>query len=283
MNKNLAYILRKRSIRILMILFVLLSSLLCLFAFRPTLVTDLGYYTRPIWDKNPNNFKKIPHYYAEDVPLENLCELHGWKLRDNNSITKEEQVKVYDAIIFSVELDLLEVRIRELWDVVDVFVILESNATFTGKPKPLTFNEHKQDFEFAKTKVRHVMIDQYELPPGEGPFYNEGMMRNAMNDALVDAGVKTGDLVLMSDVDEIIRAKTLLLLKMCNGVPDELHLQLRNYMFSFEFFLDSSSWRAHIVRYIKGETFYTHGQITENLLSDAGKEGREQAYLLCIH
>jgi beta-1,4-mannosyl-glycoprotein beta-1,4-N-acetylglucosaminyltransferase len=275
MNNNIAFVLRRRSIRILMILFILLSSLLCLFTFRPTLVTDLGYYTRPFWDKNPNTFKKIPHYYAEDVPLQDLCQLHGWKLKNK---TDQEQVKVYDAIIFSVELDLLEVRIRELWDVVDTFIILESNATFTGKTKPLTFNEHKKDFDFAKEKILHVMIDQYELPPGEGPFYNEGKMREAMNDALMSGGVRTGDLVLMSDVDEIIRAKTLLLLKMCDGVPDELHLQLRNYMFSFEFFLDSSSWRAHVVKYIEGGTFYAHGQITKNLLSDAGKRKAQIYY-----
>jgi beta-1,4-mannosyl-glycoprotein beta-1,4-N-acetylglucosaminyltransferase len=198
--------------------------------------------------------------------MEDLCRLHGWKLKDQTT----DETKVYDAIIFSVELDLLEVRIRELWDVVDKFVILESNATFTGKPKELTFNDHKVQFEFAASKIHHVMINQYELPPGEGPFYNEGKMREAMNQALVDAGVKTGDMVLMSDVDEIIRAKTLLVLKQCQGVPETLHLQLRNYMFSFEFFLDTASWRAHIVRYTAGETFYSHGQITENLLSDAG-------------
>lgn len=263
---SFAFLVRKRSVRMLMILVMIITSLLCLVRLQPTLVTDLGYYTRPFWDKNPNEFKMIPHYYAEDVPMEDLCRLHGWKLKDETI----DKTKVYDAIIFSVELDLLEVRIRELWDVVDRFVILESNATFTGKTKNLTFNDHKDQFTFAASKIHHVIIDQYELPPGEGPFYNEGKMRETMNGALIDAGVKTGDMVLMSDVDEIIRAKTLLVLKKCEGVPENLHLQLRNYMFSFEFFLDTASWRAHIVKYTAGETFYSHGQITENLLSDAG-------------
>lgn len=267
MNGNVAFLLRKRSVKACFVLLLAISSLLCLVTLQPTLVTDLGYYTRPFWDQDPNSFKMIPHYYAEDVPLENLCTLHGWKIKSDKD---RESVKVYDAIIFSVELDLLQIRIRELWDVVDTFIILESNATFTGKHKPYTFDQHKKDFEFAASKIHHVMIQQHELPPGEGPFYNEGQMRVAMNAEIEKAGAKTGDMILMSDVDEIIRSKTLYLLKMCDGVPDELHLQLRNYMFSFEFFLDSSSWRAHIVRYTAGDTLYTHGQITENLLSDAG-------------
>ncbi|KAI8079605.1 glycosyl transferase-like protein [Gilbertella persicaria] len=250
-----------------MILIIIISSLFCLFLLQPTLVTDLGYYTRPIWDKRPNVFTTIPHYYAENVPMEDLCQLHGWKLKDKTTLN---QTKVYDAIIFSTEIDLLHIRIRELWNVVDTFVILESNATFTGKPKNLTFDQHKDQFEFAASKIHHVMIDQYALPPGEGPFYNERTMRIAMDQALIDAGVKTGDIVVMSDVDEIIRNKSLWMLKMCEGVPNKLHLQLRNYLYSFEFFLDMESWRAHVVQYVEGQTFYSHGQITEYLLADAG-------------
>lgn len=274
MNNNVAFLLRKRPFKALLVLLLVLSSIFCLVSVQPTLVTDFGYYTRPFWDRDPNSFRMIPHYYAEDVPLEDLCQLHGWKLKNES---ERNNVKVFDAIIFSVELDLLQVRIKELWDIVDVFIILESNATFTGKSKPYIFNEHKKDFEFASAKIHHVMIEQFELPLGEGPFYNEGLMRESMNKAIVEAGVKNNDMILMADVDEIIRSKSLNVLKMCDGVPDELHLQLRNYMFSFEFFVDQSSWRAHIVRYTAGNTFYTHGQITENLLSDAGK-----SHLLCI-
>ena len=255
----------RRCVRLLLLLAFITSSLIFLIQFRSTVVMNIGYYTRPLWDRDPNTFTTIPHYYAENVPMETLCELHGWQLKKDDNTNK-----VYDAIIFSVELDLLEIRIKELWNVVDKFVILESNATFTGVSKNLTFNEHKNRFKFAASKIHHVIIDQYELPDGEGPFYNEGKMRTAMDQALVDAGVKTNDLIIMSDVDEIPRAQTVNIINSCQGVPDNLHLQLRNYMYSFEFYIDSSSWRAHIVKYNAGSTSYTHGQITEDLLSDAG-------------
>ncbi|KAF1798259.1 glycosyltransferase family 17 protein [Mucor lusitanicus] len=269
-SDSIAYLKRnnnRRCMHLCLIMMFIASTLIYLIQSQSTLVRDIGYYTRPLWDKNPNTFTTIPHYYAEDVPMETMCQLHGWKLKPKEELAKN---KVYDAIIFSVELDLLEIRIKELWNVVDTFVILESNATFTGVAKNLTFNQHKKRFQFAASKIHHVIIDQYALPAGEGPFYNEGKMREAMDQALVDAGAKTNDLIIMSDVDELPRAQTIDIISSCQGVPEKLHLQLRNYMYSFEFYVDSSSWRAHVVKYNAGHTFYTHGQITEDLLSDAG-------------
>ena len=43
---------------------------------------------------------------------------------------------VIDCFLFFDEIDLLEIRLNELKDVVDVFVLTESPYTFTGKEKP---------------------------------------------------------------------------------------------------------------------------------------------------
>ncbi|KAI8379310.1 N-acetylglucosaminyltransferase-like protein [Radiomyces spectabilis] len=254
---------RRRKLLLLVVFWIL--SILSFLAYDPSLITDLGYYTRPIWDTNPQTFEVLPHYYAEDVSMANLCQLHGW-----THLKDEERPRVFDAIVFSVELDLLEIRIRELWDVVDTFVILESNATFTGVSKPLVFKDHQDRFAFAASKVRHFTVEQYALPANEGPFYNENQMRHHMNAALKTAGIQRGDLLIMSDVDELIRGKTVDILRSCGGVPDQLHLQLRNYVYSFEFFVDFNSWRAHIEKYDPDSTSYRHGQVTKNILSDAG-------------
>ncbi len=47
----------------------------------------------------------IPHYYAENISLAHLCELHGWSLRTNPR-------RVFDAVMFSNEIDLLEIRLQ---------------------------------------------------------------------------------------------------------------------------------------------------------------------------
>ncbi|KAI7866073.1 N-acetylglucosaminyltransferase-like protein [Spinellus fusiger] len=257
---------RNKRILGIVVILCLVSILSWLLYGSRAVITDIGYYTRPIWDKNPQIFTYIPHYYAQGIPRKDLCELHGWTERPTN----ERTPRVYDAIIFSVELDLLEIRIHELWDVVDEFIILESNATFTGLVKPLVFEENKERFAFAASKLHHTTFDQYALPPGASPFTNENEMRRRMNQIFVERGVVEGDIIFMSDVDEIVRSETMELLKHCKGVPPVLHLQLRNYVYSFEFFVDYGSWRAHIAFYVPGETGYRHGQVTDAILVDAG-------------
>ena len=41
--------------------------------------------------------------------------------------------KLYDVFLFLNELDLLELRLKTLFNVVDYFVITEINETFSGK------------------------------------------------------------------------------------------------------------------------------------------------------
>jgi beta-1,4-mannosyl-glycoprotein beta-1,4-N-acetylglucosaminyltransferase len=50
---------------------------------------------------------------------------------------------VFDAFMFGTELDLLELRLRELWGVVDHFVLVEANVTHTLRPKPFVYEQHK--------------------------------------------------------------------------------------------------------------------------------------------
>lgn len=95
----------------------------------------ISYFFRPLWDNPPPDFEHIPHYYAENVSMSHLCGIHGWSLRS-------EPRRVFDAIIFSHELDLLEIRWNELLPYVDKFVILEANTTFTG----MDVNESNQIF-----------------------------------------------------------------------------------------------------------------------------------------
>ena len=46
---------------------------------------------------------------------------------------------IYDCFNFFNELDLLEIRFYTLYEVVDKFVIVESNKTHSGIPKDFNF------------------------------------------------------------------------------------------------------------------------------------------------
>lgn len=196
--------------------------------------------------------------------MDHLCHLHGWSLRS-------EPRRVFDAIIFSNELDMLEVRWRELHPYVSKFVILESNTTFTGIPKPLFFASNRARFAFAEDKIAHGVFSGRAADRGshKDPFVVESEQRGAMNGLLHRAGISNGDLLIMSDTDEIPSPHTIKLLQWCDEVPPVLHLELRHYMYSFEFPVDYSSWRA--TAHIYGPwTQYRHSRLTNIILSDAG-------------
>jgi beta-1,4-mannosyl-glycoprotein beta-1,4-N-acetylglucosaminyltransferase len=47
--------------------------------------------------------------------------------------------KIVDCFIFHNELDMLKFRLKELYDVVDYFVLVESTKTFTNADKKTIF------------------------------------------------------------------------------------------------------------------------------------------------
>ncbi|KAL6226292.1 hypothetical protein ACLB2K_000255 [Fragaria x ananassa] len=221
------------------------------------------YFLRPLWDTPPAPFTWLPHYYAENASMEHLCRLHGWSVRATPR-------RIFDAIIFSNELDLLDIRLHELYPYVTKFVIIEGNTTFTGIPKPCFFTSNRNRFAFAEEKVVHHVFPGTARSGGShaNPFKYERMQRAAMDVLLRQAGISYGDILIMADTDEIPSTKVLKLLQWCEGIPSELHLEMKHYLYSFEFPMDSI-WKTAATIYSK-DTRYTHSRRADDLLSDAG-------------
>ena len=112
---------------------------------------------------------------------------------------------LYDCFIFSFELELLDLRLAYLNDTVDFFVIVESAQTLTGHPKKLIFKENKKRYEKYEKKIIYL-----ECPtmPGMSAWEYEYFQRNYIKEALVQCN--DNDLVLVSDVDEIVNLKCIL-------------------------------------------------------------------------
>jgi len=114
-----------------------------------TLQDTLSYATRPLWDKAETPAEVIPHFYGEGLEMnEQTCKLHGWKPREDKG-----NLKVLDAVLMSNELELLEIRMNELDAVVDYFLIVESNATFTGLAKETYFAKNRDRFAKFQHKI----------------------------------------------------------------------------------------------------------------------------------
>ena len=111
-------------------------------------------------------------------------------------------MKVYDCFTFYNEFELLELRLKSLYDVVDYFVIVESNRTHTNKPKPINLLEYKYELKDFEQKIRHIVVDATKIPfKGIGDWSIENAQRNGIMAGLDDA--KPDDLIFISDVDEI--------------------------------------------------------------------------------
>lgn len=68
-------------------------------------------------------------------------------------------MKIIDCFPFFNEFELLEIRLKELWDTVDYFVIAEANITQSGIPKPYYLLDNWERFRPYAEKIIHVMVD----------------------------------------------------------------------------------------------------------------------------
>ncbi|XAR64489.1 Beta-1,4-mannosyl-glycoprotein 4-beta-N-acetylglucosaminyltransferase [Bertholletia excelsa] len=246
-----------------------LKTYIFLFVMVPTCIfviyvhgLKISYFLRPLWESPPKPFVEIPHYYHENVSMENLCKLHGWGIRDYPR-------RVFDAVLFSNEQEILAIRWKELFPLITGFVLLESNSTFTGLPKPLFFEMNREKFKFVEPRLTYGK-NAGRFRKGENPFIEEAYQRLALDHLLRVAGISDDDLLIMSDVDEIPSRHTIDLLRWCDDIPPILHLQLKNYLYSFEFLVDNKSWRASVHRYQSGKTKYAHFRQSDVILADSG-------------
>ncbi|ACJ01358.1 N-acetylglucosaminyltransferase [Rhodospirillum centenum] len=113
--------------------------------------------------------------------------------------------RLIDCFIFFNELDVLEIRLRELAGVVDRFVLVEATHSFRGHPKDLVFAANRARFAPYLDRITHVVVD--DMPCDPDPWVNERFQRNAIARGL--HGAAPDDIVVVSDVDEIPRASVM--------------------------------------------------------------------------
>jgi hypothetical protein len=109
-------------------------------------------------------------------------------------------VKVVDCFPFFDEFLILDVRFKELYDLVDKFVIVECEETFTGKPKPLHLSEHLyQRYPQYADKVEIITVSRAQF---ENQWDREYFQKNHLcKENIQHLGLEDGDLILLSDAD----------------------------------------------------------------------------------
>lgn len=150
---------------------------------------------------------------------------------------------IYDCFLFYDELLLLEVRLKTLADIVDKFILVESTHTFSGHDKRLHYNMVKDEPPFAayKDQIVHIVHDGV---PSDNRWANQTEQRNAI--ALGLRGAAPDDIIMVSDVDEILDPKMLYQVTGQHG-PLRLEQKLFYYFFNCK---SSAEWfKAFFCRY----------------------------------
>jgi hypothetical protein len=143
--------------------------------------------------------------------------------------------KIYDCFTFYNELDLLEFRLQELYDHVDHFVIVEANRTFQNNTKPMYFRENQARFTQYMDKIIHVQVE--DMPENTDAWGRERHQRDAIAKGIMDADAN--DIVIVSDLDEIIRPDTVD--KMRNDTDNSIWgLRMPLFYFKFNYMLTTT-------------------------------------------
>lgn len=116
-------------------------------------------------------------------------------------------MKIFDCFTFFNEIELLELRLMELYDFVDFFVIVEANKTHTGKEKEFIFEKNKNIFEKYLNKVIYVKVEDLPTYDINNIWIPENFQRNCILRGLHN--IEIGDKVIVSDIDEIPNIETI--------------------------------------------------------------------------
>src|SRR6185369_5799234 len=112
--------------------------------------------------------------------------------RRNSERGHDSMTRIFDCFLYMNEVECLEMRLAELGGVVDGFVMVESETTFSGKPKPI------------RGPIPGICHVQYGMPSSQDPWDRERHQRNAIMDGLNRLGAEDGDIATVCDADEIV-------------------------------------------------------------------------------
>ncbi|XP_043535946.1 beta-1,4-mannosyl-glycoprotein 4-beta-N-acetylglucosaminyltransferase-like isoform X1 [Chiloscyllium plagiosum] len=145
--------------------------------------------------------------------------------------------RVINAVNINHEFDLLDVRFHELGDVVDVFVICESNFTAFGEPKPLKFIEMLLNgtYSYMGNKILYVFLDHFPSGGRQDGWIADDYLRTFLtqNGMSRIINLRDDDIFLINDADEIPAHDGVLFLKLFDGWTEPFAFHLRKSLYGF--------------------------------------------------
>ena len=138
---------------------------------------------------------------------------------------KQTPRRIIQAFPFNMEFAMLEARLREFGDLVDVFMILESNYTAYGDPKDVRLLRKLREGHYKNyaCKIVHVFLDFFPQEGYKNGWIEDDLLRNyIVSHGLTNqlSGYRHDDIFILTDADEIPKRETILFLKLHDGYPE---------------------------------------------------------------
>ncbi|TGO23591.1 hypothetical protein BPAE_0127g00110 [Botrytis paeoniae] len=248
------YSLQNQTTRIIKILSIIVFFYICTYFLLPRIQST----PLTITEEDISFEQRTAHIYNNFLPAsssDQLCASHSLTSYPDRS----QKRKIYDLFMVNSELDWLEIRLNEMNTEVDYFVILEAPTTFTGLAKNMTFQEHRAKFSAFEDKIiYHVLTDapppvsnatlpgskEYEANAWiQEKFQRDAMFTQVFPKLVDEQKPNEGDVILVSDIDEVIRPASLQVLRNC-VFPVIFTLRSQFYYYSFQFRHRGEQW-AH--------------------------------------
>jgi len=164
-------------------------------------------------------------------------------------------MKTYDCFTFFNELDVLEIRLREMYDTVDHFVIAEANMSHSGKPKDYILLDNWERFKPWADKIIRVQVDDF--PDTKDSWVREKYQRYSLSKGLPNTLAKD-DLIITSDLDEVPRAEAIEMIKEDENDYDRYVLGMPMFQFRMNYMKIFERTRQCSIMVAKGRC-YTNG------------------------
>jgi len=191
-----------------------------------------------------------------------------------------------DSFLYFNEAELVELRIKYLEKVVDVFVVVEANITHQGKKKEWNFPkllENNLKKYSKKIQYHQLVIDKEKIKneeswiiddvKGDDAWRIENFQRNYIKTACKE--FSNEDILLISDIDEIPSISKLEFIKSCD-FKKIAPVAFEQHLFHIDCnFLRLESWRGSIATTMQISNIYTPHKLRRSRnrishFSDAG-------------
>ena len=177
---------------------------------------------------------------------------------------RAQLVNVVDVFLFGFEIDILDIRLYELYPVVSKFIILEQDFTHKLQPKSSMWNKHRMKlFKYYSDKVESVMLHVNNSDTSMWGPETRSVEAYLKNKNAVDVDENT--IYLFSHVDEIPSRKIVQTMRHCHGPWDTKKGSVASWMpmgvltRSFR-----SDWPARDYPYTLGSPTILKGRISNH-------------------